>query len=94
MYQSVYKNSRPKVIELIPYIPVDARIESFCCSALLLHTPWPFEGEIGLLSRKNIHRMDVDMDADTAVRMDAGKDVIMDEDTCYHVMDEDTCYHG
>ena len=88
MYQSVYKNSRPKVIELTPYIPVDSRNESFCYSALLLHTPWPFEGEIGLLSRENIDRMDVNIDADTAVRMDAGTDVSMDEDTDV-IMDDD-----
>jgi hypothetical protein len=81
MYQSVYKNSRPKVIELFPYIPVDPRNEGFCYSALLLHTPWPFEGETGLLSRDNIDRMDVNMDADTAVRMDGNTDVSMDEDT-------------
>jgi hypothetical protein len=88
MYQSVYKNSRPKVIELIPYILVDARNESFCYSALLLHTPWPFEGEISLLARENIHRMDVDMDAETAVHINAGTDVIMDEDT-HVIMDDD-----
>jgi hypothetical protein len=80
--------SRPKVIELIPYIMVDARNESFCYSALLLHTSWPFEGEIGLLARENIHRMDVDMDAETAVRINAGTDVIMDEDT-HVIMDDD-----
>jgi hypothetical protein len=90
MYQSVYKNSRPKVIELIPYIPVDANNESFCYSALLLHTPWPLEGEIGLLARENIHRIDVDMDDDTAVRMHADADVIMDEDT--HVIMNDDPY--
>lgn len=92
MYQSVYKNSRPKVIEMIPYIPVDDRNESFCYSALLLHTPWPFEGEIGLLSRENIDRMDVDMDADIAASMDAGTDVLMDEDT--DVIMDDNPYIG
>ena len=93
MYQSVYKNSRPKVIELIPYIPVDARNEAFCYSALLLHTPWPFEGEIGLLSSKNVDRMDVDTDADTVVSkdalMDEDPDVFMDDDS-YLGTDDDS----
>jgi len=48
--QSIFKNKRPRIVELSPYIPVNPDDERFCYSALLLHYPWPFEGEAALLN--------------------------------------------
>ena len=49
----VYKKFKEKVnavINLCPYIPLDKGNETSCYATLLLHIPWPFEGENNLLA--------------------------------------------
>jgi hypothetical protein len=40
------------VVNLVPYIPIDKTDESSCYATLLLHVPWPNDGENGLLGNK------------------------------------------
>ena len=39
------KRKKPAVLNLCPYIPVDSNSETSCYATLLLHWPWPYEGE-------------------------------------------------
>ena len=56
---------RPIVINLSPHIPYDLTNEISCHSILLMHYPWPMDGEVGLVlseaitSVKNIMQNDM-----------------------------------
>ena len=39
------KRKKAAVLNLCPYIPVDHNSETSCYATLLLHAPWPFDGE-------------------------------------------------
>ena len=39
------KRKKPAVLNICPYIPVDHKNETSCYATLLLHAPWPYEGE-------------------------------------------------
>ena len=43
------KRKKNAVINLCPYVPSDRTNETSCYATLLLHVPWPEEGETGLL---------------------------------------------
>jgi hypothetical protein len=56
---------KPIVINLSPHIPYDLTNETSCYSILLMHHPWPKDGETGLvlseaiISVKNLLQTDM-----------------------------------
>ena len=52
----VYTTYRtPAVLRMSPYIPVNDKDESSCYSLLLLHVPWPAEGEVNLQRTSSLY---------------------------------------